>query len=322
MTGLVAPAQPSESTGRRAERAEEFGKVGVLHGGTSAEREVSLASGAAVLKGLQDGGVDAHPVDVGEGVVELLEAGGFDRVFNMLHGRGGEDGTIQGLLEVLGIPYTGSGILGSALAMDKQRTKLIWQSVGLPVAPSQPIRSEGDLESVADELGFPLMVKPVHEGSSIGVTKTSDLEGLLSAWWVAARYDDQIIAEPWIDGIEYTVAILDREVLPVIRLEPARTFYDYEAKYGDDAGTNYVCPCGLEPTMEARLSEMCLRAFDAVAASGWGRVDLMCDASGQPWLLEVNTNPGMTSHSLVPMAARASGLSFERLVWRILETTL
>lgn len=318
---VSAPA-PVQTSSRRARRPEEFGKVCVLHGGRSAEREVSLQSGAAVLDGLRDSAIDAHPIDVGDQLFATLEAGKFDRAFNVLHGRGGEDGTIQGALEILQIPCTGSGVLGSALAMDKQRTKLVWQSIGLPVAPSQMVGSEKDLDRVADELGFPLIVKPVHEGSSIGMTKAEDGEGLLSAWWLAARYDAQVMAERWIDGAEYTVGILDREALPPIRLETPREFYDYEAKYVDGAGTEYICPCGLTEDAQNHIKALALLAFDAVGASGWGRVDLICDVHNQPWLLEVNTNPGMTSHSLVPMAALESGLTFEQLVWRILETTL
>jgi D-alanine-D-alanine ligase len=310
-----------KSTGRRVESAREFGKVALLYGGLSAEREVSLQSGAAVLAGLREGGVDVHPVDVGEDIFERLSQGRFDRVFNVLHGRGGEDGTIQGALELLHIPCTGSGVLGSALAMDKQRTKLMWQSIGLPVAPSRPVNSEVALEAVGDEIGFPVMVKPVHEGSSIGMARADDAEGLVKAWWLAARYDDEIMVEKWIEGTEYTLGLVGREVLPAIMLETPRQFYDYEAKYTDGAGTRYLCPCGLDETSEARLAALALSAFDAVAASSWGRVDLICDEDG-PWLLEVNTNPGMTSHSLVPMAAEARGWSFSELVVRILETTL
>lgn len=310
-----------KSTGRRVESAREFGKVALLYGGLSAEREVSLQSGAAVLDGLREGGVDVHPVDVGEDIFEQLSHGRFDRVFNALHGRGGEDGTIQGALELLHIPCTGSGVLGSALAMDKQRSKLMWQAIGLPVAPSRPVNSEAALETVGDEIGFPVMVKPVHEGSSIGMARADDAEGLLKAWWLAARYDDEIMVEKWIEGNEYTLGLVGREVLPAIMLETPRQFYDYEAKYIDGAGTRYLCPCGLDEASEARLAALALSAFDAVAASSWGRVDLICDEDG-PWLLEVNTNPGMTSHSLVPMAAEARGWSFSELVVRILETTL
>lgn len=310
-----------KSSGRRIESPREFGKVALLYGGLSAEREVSLQSGAAVLDGLRVGGVDVHPVDVGEDIFEQLSQGRFDRVFNALHGRGGEDGTIQGALELLHIPCTGSGVLGSALAMDKQRTKLMWQSIGLPVAPSRSVTSEAALEAVGDEIGFPVMVKPVHEGSSIGMARADDADGLLKAWRLAARYDDEIMVEKWIEGAEYTLGLVGREVLPAIMLETPRQFYDYEAKYTDGAGTRYLCPCGLNEASEARLAALALSAFDAVAGSSWGRVDLICDEDG-PWLLEVNTNPGMTLHSLVPMAAEARGWSFSELVVRILETTL
>jgi D-alanine-D-alanine ligase len=306
---------------KRAASSSEFGKVALLYGGLSAEREVSLQSGAAVLAGLREAGVDVHPLDVGEDIFEQLARGRFDRAFNVLHGRGGEDGTIQGALEMAHIPCTGSGVLGSALAMDKQRTKLIWQAVGLPVAPSCPVNSELALAGVAEQIGFPVIVKPVHEGSSIGMAKAKDAEGLLKAWWLASRYDDEIMVEKWIEGTEYTLAIVGRDVLPAIKLETPREFYDYEAKYTDGAGTQYLCPCGLGVDDEAKLASLALCAFDAVGASSWGRIDLICDDQG-PWLLEVNTNPGMTSHSLVPMAAANRDWSFSELVVRILETTL
>lgn len=312
----------SERAHPRAEQAEVFGKVAVVYGGLSAEREVSLQSGHAVLEGLKRGGVDAHGVDVDKDIARQLTDGGFDRVFNALHGRGGEDGTIQGLLEMLGLPYTGSGVLGSALAMDKDRTKLLWCGLGLPTPGWRRIRAEEELDEVADALGYPIIVKPVHEGSSIGMTKVANGEELLGAWWVAANYDSDIMVERWVEGAEYTVAVLGEVALPVIRLETPRTFYDYDAKYKDGMGTQYHCPCGLDPEPELRLQELSLKAFDSVGASGWGRVDLLCDDTGAPWLLEVNTSPGMTSHSLVPMAAQAAGMSFEQLVWRILETTL
>ena len=317
----VAPAAALSASWRRAGSAAEFGKVAVLYGGLSAEREVSLQSGAAVLTGLQEGGVDAHPLDVGSDVLQHLADGGYDRVFNILHGRGGEDGTIQGALELLGLPCTGSGVLGSALAMDKQRTKLMCQAVGLPVAPSQPVASVEALAAASDDIGFPVAVKPVHEGSSIGMTRVVDADGLDAAWDLARQHDDQIMVERWLQGEEYTLGIVGREVLPAIRLQTPREFYDYEAKYADGAGTQYHCPCGLDADEEARLQVLALAAFDAVGASGWGRIDLIRDQHG-PWLLEVNTTPGMTSHSLVPMAAREHGWSFAELVWRILETTL
>lgn len=300
--------------------ASDFGKVAVLLGGLSAEREVSLKSGNAVLDGLKRGGVDAHPVDAGRDVLAVLQAGGFDRAFIVLHGRGGEDGVIQGALESIGMPYTGSGVQGSALGMDKFRCKLIWHSLGLPTAPYAMIRTATDLADV-EALDFPLMVKPVREGSSIGMSKVVDAAELESAWQAAAKYDPEVLLEQWIDGPEYTVSILNDEPLPLIRIETPHTIYDYDAKYLSDT-TQYYCPCGLPPEKEAALQTLALQAFQAVGASGWGRVDLMLDQAGNPYLIEVNTVPGMTDHSLVPMAARAKGMDFDQLVWRILEDTL
>ncbi|MEY6431720.1 D-alanine--D-alanine ligase [Thioalkalicoccus limnaeus] len=296
-----------------------FGKVAVLFGGRSAERAVSLKSGQAVLTALVNLGVDAHPLDPGPDILERLRAGGFARAFIVLHGRGGEDGQIQGALETLGLPYTGSSVLGSALGMDKYRCKLAWQGAGLPTADFVLLRAEGDLDAAA-ALGFPLMVKPVREGSSIGMAKVTDPVALAEAWRAAAEYDSLVIAERWIDGAEYTCAILGREALPMIRLETPRAFYDYEAKYSAET-TRYLCPCGLDPDVEQAFQRLAMDAFEAVGASGWGRVDLMVDAAGQPYLLEINTVPGMTDHSLVPMAARARAMSFEDLVWGILMTS-
>ena len=303
----------------RARNAQRFGKVAVLHGGDSAEREVSLASGGGVLAALRAAGVDAHGVDTGADVLDRLREGGFDRAFIVLHGRGGEDGTIQGALDTIGMPYTGSGVLGCALAMDKRRTKLVWRALGIPTPDFHLVRNEAELSAAIAALGFPVFVKPVHEGSSVGMAPAHDEESLHRAWFDAAAHDPEVLIERRIDGPEYTVSILGREVLPIIRLEPARTFYDYEAKYADGAGTRYHCPCGLDRESEARLARLSLEAFDAVGASGWGRLDLLCDANGEPWFIDVNTAPGMTSHSLVPMAAAAAGLSFEQLVVRILE---
>ena len=298
---------------------ERFGKVAVLLGGRAAEREISLTSGNAVLRALCRQGVDAHPLDPDETVLEQLRAGGFDRAFIILHGRGGEDGVIQGALETIAMPYTGSGVLGSALGMDKYRTKLAWAGAGLPTADSVLLREESDL-ALAAAIGFPLMVKPAHEGSSIGMARVTDPDALAAAWRSAREYDPLVIAERWIAGAEYTCAILGREALPIIRLETPHAFYDYDAKYRADS-TRYLCPCGLSAADEARFRQLALDAFDAVGASGWGRVDLMVDAAGAPYLLEINTVPGMTDHSLVPMAARAAGLDFETLVLRILETS-
>ena len=296
-----------------------FGKVAVLYGGDSAEREVSLASGECVLTALLNAGVDAHGIDKGADVLDRLRDGGFDRVFIVLHGRGGEDGTLQGALDVIAMPYTGSGVLGSALAMDKHRCKLVWRALGIPTPDFHVVRGEDDLDAALAAVGFPAFVKPVHEGSSIGMTPVHDDEALHRAWFEAARHDAEVLVERLIEGPEYTASILGREVLPLIRLEPARTFYDYEAKYADDAGTRYHCPCGLDAGSEQALRQLSLDAFESVGASGWGRVDLLCDAHGAPWFIDVNTAPGMTSHSLVPMAAAAAGMSFEALVVRILE---
>ena len=297
-----------------------FGKVAVLLGGRAAEREVSLKSGAAVLAALRRQGVDAHALDPDETVLTELHGGGFDRAFIVLHGRGGEDGVIQGALETIGLPYTGSGVLGSALGMDKYRTKLVWEGRGLPTAASVLLTRETDLEQAA-ALGFPLMVKPTHEGSSIGMARVEDPVALAAAWRAAREYDAEVLAERWIQGAEYTCAILAREALPMIRLETPHAFYDYDAKYRADS-TRYLCPCGLPTAEEQRLQALALEAFDAAGASGWGRVDLMVDGEGRPFLLEINTVPGMTDHSLVPMAARAAGLDFDALVLRILETSL
>lgn len=296
-----------------------FGKVAVLFGGTSAEREVSLKSGRAVLEALQRQGVDAHGVDVVDSsVLETLRKGGFARVFIVLHGRGGEDGVIQGALETLGLPYTGSGVLGSALGMDKVRTKQIWLAAGLPTPKFLVLESEGDLARVEPELGFPVMIKPAHEGSSIGMNKVERAADLHAAWKTAMQYDRAVLAECWITGREYTASMLGEQALPLIRLETSHAFYDYQAKYFAD-DTRYHCPCGLPEADELQLRVLAQRAFRAVGASGWGRVDFMCDHNGEPYLIEVNTVPGMTDHSLVPMAARAAGIDFDALVLRILE---
>lgn len=304
-----------------ASAADKFGKVALLLGGQSAEREVSLKSGGAVLAALVRQGVDVHALDPAEaGTLERLRTGGFDLVFIILHGRGGEDGQIQGALESIGLPYTGSGVLGSALGMDKYRCKLLWQGCGLPTADFALMAGEADLEK-AGALGFPLMIKPAHEGSSIGMSRANDAEELASARRAAAEYDSRVLAERWIAGPEYTCAILDGEALPIIELETPHAFYDYDAKYFADT-TSYICPCGLPDADELRFRAMCVDAFEAVGASGWGRVDFMLDEKGQPYLLEVNTVPGMTDHSLVPMAAKVRGLDFDALVWRILETSI
>ena len=298
-----------------------FGKVAVLMGGWSAEREVSLKSGAAVLAALRAREVNAHGIDADRTVLNALAAGNFDRAFIVLHGRCGEDGVVQGALEMLGIPYTGSGVLASALGMDKLRTKQLWLGMGLPTPPYRVVDSAGELAAAAAELGLPLAVKPSREGSSIGISRVDEAGQVSGAWERAAACDSPVLVEPWILGQEYTGAVLQGEALPLIRLETPRAFYDYEAKYHAD-DTRYLCPCGLPEAREAELRELVRRAYAAVGGRGWGRVDLLVDGQGQPWLLEVNTVPGMTDHSLVPMAARATGLNFEALVWRILETSL
>jgi D-alanine-D-alanine ligase len=302
--------------------SQAYGKVVVLMGGFSAEREISLNSGAAVLQALQAAGIDAHGVDAADDQLHnTLAKGGFDRAFIALHGRGGEDGVIQGLLESIGLPYTGSGVLGSALGMDKLRTKQVWQSAGLPTPGFAVLSSATDVERVKDGLQYPVIVKPAHEGSSIGITKVDDADDLMAAWRLASRYDECVLAEQWVAGIEYTAGILLDDVLPLICLETPNTFYDYAAKYEADT-TRYLIPCGLSAAREAELQSMSLAAFAAVGATGWGRVDFMLDADGHPWLIEVNTVPGLTDHSLVPMAARATGIDFDRLVCRILDTSL
>ena len=294
-----------------------FGRVAVLFGGKSAERAVSLKSGAAVLDALQAAGVDAFGIDVGDDFLQRLSAEKIDRAFIVLHGRGGEDGSMQGLLECAGIPYTGSGILASALAMDKLRTKRVWLSLGLPTPAHAALASEEDCRAAAAELGFPLFVKPAHEGSSIGMAKVADVDALIAAWKDASRYDSQVLVEQMIDGPEFTIAMLRGQVLPPIALGTPHTFYDYDAKYlAND--TQYRIPCGLSADKEAELKELTARACEAVGTQGWARADVMQDAEGKFWLLEVNTVPGMTDHSLVPMAARAAGLDFQQLVLAIL----
>ncbi|MDR5868357.1 D-alanine--D-alanine ligase [Halomonas koreensis] len=295
-------------------------RVAVLYGGDSAEREVSLKSGAAVLAALTRAGVDAVGFDPAEqGGLAGLEALRPDRVFIALHGRGGEDGTLQGALELLGIPYTGSGVLASALGMDKQRTKLVWQALGLPTPESEMLGPDADWSGVAERLGLPLIVKPVHEGSTLGITIVETPEALEDAYRDAARFDARVMAERFVRGEEYTVSVLDDAALPAIRVEVPSGFYDYEAKYLSDE-TRYHLPCGLEAAEEARLAALCREAFAAIGGEGWGRVDVMRDAEGRFWLLEVNTVPGMTDHSLVPQAAAHAGLDFDALVTRILAT--
>ena len=298
-----------------------FGRVAVLFGGSSAERAVSLKSGAAVLAALQAAGVDAYGIDAGPQLAEQLLSERPDRVFIALHGRGGEDGSLQGLLESLRIPYTGSGVMASAIGMDKLRTKQIWQSLGLPTPAYAMLRDGEQCAEIVERLGTPLIIKPLHEGSSIGMAKADSLEQLQDAWQGAQSYDSEALVEQWIQGAEFTVAVLDGQALPPIRLRTPHTFYDYEAKYQAN-DTQYLCPCGLPPEQEAQLKALSLRAFEAVGCKGWGRVDVMQDEQGNFYLLEVNTVPGMTDHSLVPMAAKATGLSFGDLVLAILAGTL
>lgn len=298
-----------------------FGKVAVLLGGLSAEREVSLKSGGAVLAALKQRGVNAHAIDAGRNVLTDLAAGKFDRVFIVLHGRGGEDGTIQGALETLGLPYTGSGVMASALAMDKLRTKLLWLGQGLSTPAYHVLNDDSNFDAIVAELGLPLIVKPSHEGSSIGVTKVKTADQLQSAYNDAKKFDSEIIVETWITGKEYTAAILGQEPLPLIRLETPHEFYDYDAKYIANS-TGYHIPSGLAMEVEKALQQLALKAFNAVGGRGWGRVDFMYDANDKPWLIEVNTIPGMTDHSLVPMAAKAAGISFDELCIRILQQTL
>lgn len=300
-------------------RRETFGKVAVLMGGSSAEREISLKSGRAVLAALKRRMVDAHAFDPRKRQLECLRSEGFDCAFIALHGRQGEDGTVQGALQMMGIAYTGSGVMASALAMDKWRTKLVWRAGGVRTPRYELLNAESDFKAIAQKLGLPLMVKPSCEGSSIGMSKVLKAEKLRAAYRLAAKHDSVVIAEQFIKGMELTASILDGQVLPLIRVETPRVFYDYQAKYFANS-TRYICPCGLSAMQEKKIQEKALQAFRILGCSGWGRVDLMLDKQRVPYFIEVNTVPGMTDHSLVPMAARAAGLSFEDLVMRILES--
>jgi D-alanine-D-alanine ligase len=295
-----------------------FGKVAVLLGGRSAEREISLKSGAMVLAALKKKGVDAHAFDSGERGLDEFIGEKFKRAFIALHGRYGEDGTIQGALELLDIPYTGSGVMASGLAMDKWRTKLLWHALGIPTPRYELLNAGTDFKAAAGRLGLPIMVKPANEGSSIGMSKVRRAGDLEEAYALAVNYDPLVIAEAFIEGPELTAGILGDAALPLIKLETPRDFYDYEAKYVSN-DTRYILPCGLQAEAERAIQRQSLAAFNALGCRGWGRVDLMLDRAGKPWFLEVNTSPGMTDHSLVPMAARHTGLAFEDLVLRILE---
>jgi D-alanine-D-alanine ligase len=299
----------------------DYGKVAVFLGGHSAEREISLNSGQAVLAALLRQNIDAVAIDPQQNLLEQIQQHKPNRVFIALHGRGGEDGLIQGFLDTLGLPYTGSGVLGSAIGMDKWRCKQIWQSMGLPTPKAMMIDERTDLTEVLQSLGLPLMIKPPHEGSSVGMSRVDKAHDLPAALAVARAHDAVILAEQFIHGAEYTASLLQTRALPLIRLQTPHSFYDYQAKYHDKT-TQYHCPCGLPVALETSLQTMAQQAFVAVGGHGWGRVDFMLDEQQQPWLLEINTSPGMTDHSLVPMAAKAVGLDFDALVLQILANTL
>lgn len=305
---------------RRAADAREFGRVAVLQGGDSSEREISLLTGSAVLAALRRRGVEAEAFDPREqSLLDLLEQR-FDRVWIALHGPGGEDGTVQGALEYLGIPYTGSGVAGSAIGMDKLRSKRLASAIGVATPDAVQLHGPQDFELALERLRLPLIVKPATQGSSVGMSKVESPEALPAAYAAAAALDRSVFAEQWIAGREYTVALLKGGALPSIRIETPKTFYDYEAKYFRD-DTRYLCPSGLSQPAEQHLASLAVAAFEAVGGEGWGRADFMMDAAGRALLLEVNTVPGMTSHSLVPMAARAAGIDFDELVWQVLETS-
>jgi D-alanine-D-alanine ligase len=299
----------------------DFGRVGVLYGGVSAEREVSLMSGRGVHAALLEAGVDAHLFDTGAQSLSELEAAGFDRVFIALHGRHGEDGTLQGALELLGLPYTGSGPLASCLAMDKTTTKRIWAQQNLPTPAFRTVSGRHDLAGLIDQLGLPLIVKPPHEGSTVGVTKVTSADELDNAWALASQYDSQVLVERFIAGRELTVSLLGKgdqtRVLPIVEIIAPQGNYDYEHKYISN-DTQYVCPAHLDDELTREIMGLSRRAYVALGCEGWGRVDIMLDEAGRPWLLEVNTSPGMTSHSLVPMGARAAGMSYSELCVAIL----
>ncbi|TXH04433.1 MAG: D-alanine--D-alanine ligase [Nevskiaceae bacterium] len=306
---------------RRVSDPKVFGRVAVLMGGWSAERQVSLWSGQGVFEALRDRGVDVTAVDADKATVLNLGSQGYDRVFNIMHGTGGEDGTVQAILDLHGLPYPGSGVLASALAMDKLRTKRIWKAEGLPTPDFAVLNDVRDAHEAARRFGFPFIIKPAADGSSVGVSKVKQAAQIEQAFAEARGDGRTVIAEQFIAGGEYTCPVLDGEALPVIRIEPDGEFYDYHAKYISN-NTRYHCPAGLAPEHERRLQSICARAFELIGCEDWGRVDFMMDAQGQPWLLEINTLPGMTSHSLVPMAAKARGMSYADLCWALLETTL
>ncbi|MDB2705331.1 D-alanine--D-alanine ligase [Pseudomonadota bacterium] len=301
--------------------AAEFGRVAVLMGGRSAERNISLDSGQEVLNSLLEQGVDAHRIDVDINVSKHLRDGKFTRAFIILHGRGGEDGEIQGVLKSLDIPFTGSDITASVLSMNKLISKQVWIEHGLSTAKFVQVSANSNCNTVIESVGLPLIIKPVNEGSSIGMTKVSSATELEQAIRLAIQFDTEVIAEQWIEGEEYTVAVLNNKLLPAIQLKTPHDFYDFEAKYQSDT-TEYLCPCGLDKEAETECENLALKAFQALRMTGWGRIDFMRDKSGQFYLLEANSVPGMTTHSLVPMAAKQAGLSFDQLVWQILESSM
>ncbi len=296
-----------------------FGKVAVLLGGRSAEREISLLSGNAVLAALLRQGVDAHAFNPKERSLEELKHYGFARAHVALHGRYGEDGTVQGALELMGVPYTGSGVMASAIAMDKWRTKLIWQAIGIPTPRYALLERDSNFEAIAKDLGLPLIVKPACEGSTIGLSKVTAAKDLSAAYRRAAEHDSLVLCEEFIAGQELTASILGDTALPLIRIQPAVELYDYQAKYFSD-DTKYFCPSGLPTEQERTIQQLALKAYRIIGCRGWGRVDVMLTPDGRPSLLEVNTSPGMTGHSLVPMAAKQAGIGFDELCMRILET--
>lgn len=301
--------------------SNRFGRVAVLMGGFSAEREVSLNSGAAVLAALKRQGIDAFGIDIQENFIEQLQAEKFDRAFNILHGTGGEDGVMQAVLQALGIPYTGSGVMASALSMDKLRSRYALDGAGLPTPRTIVVNSEKELDELPARLGLPLVIKPNSQGSSVGVSKVSSADELVVAYRQAAKLDSVVLAEQWIGGMELHASILQDRALPLIRVVAAAEFYDYEAKYLSDQ-TQYHCPCGLEAQQEEQVQQLAVRAFKTLGCSGWGRVDFLLDEDGNPYVLEMNTLPGMTDHSLVPMAAKQAGIEFDDLVINILEGTV
>ena len=299
----------------------QFGRVAVLMGGIAAEKEISINSGMAVFNALKRQAVDVIAIDIADNLFLALKDQQITRVFNSLHGRGGEDGVLQAVLELMKLPYTGSGLTASALTMDKLKTKLCWRGLNLPTPEWFLLNNASDIEACIEVLGFPLIVKPTKEGSSLGMSKATNRQQLLQAFGEASKYDCDVYAESWVQGDEYTVAILNDEPLPVIRLETMNDFYDYQAKYESNT-TQYHCPCGLEPQQEEALQQLALKAYKGLDVTGWGRVDVFIDKNNKPQLIEINTVPGMTKHSLVPMAAAKSGIDFDNLVWRILETSM